>query len=77
MLPVGLVRLLPEALTGVPRESLSFLAEDAYDTRAADAHARAIGLAMPPIRTSVERWCDYLAATRFGAAPGRTTCPPR
>ncbi|WP_437647237.1 SDR family oxidoreductase [Sorangium sp. So ce362] len=69
VLPVGLVRLLPEALTGVPRESLSFLAEDAYDTSAADAHARTIGLAMPPIQTSVERWCDHLVATRFGATP--------
>ncbi|WP_437688460.1 SDR family oxidoreductase [Sorangium sp. So ce176] len=69
VLPLGLVRLLPEALTGVPRESLSFLAEDAHDTRAADAHVRAIGLAMPPIQTSVERWCDHLVATRFGAAP--------
>ncbi|WP_437592508.1 hypothetical protein [Sorangium sp. So ce1000] len=70
MLPLGLVRLLPEALTGVTRESLSFLAEDAYDTSAADAHARAVGLVMPPIHTSVERWCDHLGATRFGATPG-------
>ncbi|WP_437915773.1 hypothetical protein WME73_11925 [Sorangium sp. So ce302] len=37
---------------------------------AADAHARAVGLVMPPIHTSVERWCDYLVTTRFGATPG-------
>ncbi|WP_437299205.1 SDR family oxidoreductase [Sorangium sp. So ce426] len=70
VLPLGLVRLLPEALTGVTRESLSFLAEDVYDTSAAEAHARAVGLVMPPIHASVERWCDYLVATRFRAAPG-------
>jgi nucleoside-diphosphate-sugar epimerase len=69
VLPLGLVRALPQWLTGVPRESLSFLSEDAYDTTTADAHAAAVGLTHPPIEASVQRWCDYLVATRFGAAP--------
>lgn len=70
LLPVALVRALPQAITGVARESLSFLSEDAYDTTTADAHADAVGLAHPAIEASVQRWCDYLVATRFGAKPG-------
>lgn len=66
VLPLALVRALPQMITGVPRESLSFLSEDAYDTTTADAHARAVGLAHPPIEASVQRWCEYLVATRFG-----------
>ncbi len=69
VLPVGLVRALPQWLTGVPRESLSFLSEDTYDTTTADAHAAAVELTHPPIERSVQRWCDYLVATRFGGAP--------
>ena len=68
MLPVGLVRALPAALTGVEKETLGFLSEDRYDTDSADAHARAVGLVRPDLAQSVGRWCDYLVASRFGAA---------
>lgn len=66
-LPVGLVRALPRALTGIEPESLRFLTEERYDTRTAEAHAAAVGLCHPPIEQSLRRWCDHLVATRFGA----------
>ncbi len=69
-LPVGLIRALPQAISGVNEESLSFLSEDSYDTTTAEAHAAAVGLRQPSIETSVARWCDHLIATRFGADPG-------
>jgi pimeloyl-ACP methyl ester carboxylesterase/nucleoside-diphosphate-sugar epimerase len=70
VLPLGLVRALPQAITGLAPESLRFLTEDAYDTTAADAHAAAMGLVQPAIDVAVQRWCDYLVATRFLAQPG-------
>lgn len=69
VLPVGVVRALPEALTGVEKETLEFLSEDHYDTDSADAHAHAVGLARPDVHRSLERWTDYLVSTRFGADP--------
>lgn len=69
VLPIGLVRALPKALTGVERETLGFLTEDRYDTSSAEAHANAIGLARPDLAQSVARWCDHLVSTRFGAEP--------
>jgi nucleoside-diphosphate-sugar epimerase/pimeloyl-ACP methyl ester carboxylesterase len=67
--PVGLVRALPRALTGVDPEALSFVTEDTYDTRAADEHAAAMGLAHPGVDGAIARWCDHLVSTRFGAEP--------
>ncbi|MEM7159116.1 MAG: alpha/beta fold hydrolase [Myxococcota bacterium] len=68
-LPVGAVRALPRALTGVEPETLSFLAEDDYDTRTAQAHADAVGLVHPPLRQAMGRWLDHLVSTRFGEQP--------
>jgi nucleoside-diphosphate-sugar epimerase len=74
LLPVGLVRRLPRALTGVEPETLTFLAEDRYDTSSANALAAAAGLAHPPVEDALRRWADRLVADRFGAvqesAPG-------
>ncbi|MEV6205734.1 SDR family oxidoreductase [Kitasatospora sp. NPDC051914] len=70
LLPVGLVRRLPRALTGVDPETLTFLAEDTYDTASADALARAAGLAHPPVRRLVQDWAARIVTDRFpGAAP--------
>ncbi|MGI5203517.1 SDR family oxidoreductase [Spirillospora sp. CA-108201] len=66
-LPVGLVRRLPRALTGVEPETLSFLSEERYDTRSADALAEAAGLGHPPVEDALRRWADRLVADRFGA----------
>ncbi|MGY0231683.1 SDR family oxidoreductase [Longispora urticae] len=68
--PVGLVRRLPRALTGVEPETLTFLSDDRYDTTAADAHARAVGLRMPPVEEALREWADHLVGSRFGAVPG-------
>ncbi|MCH9686340.1 MAG: alpha/beta fold hydrolase [Deltaproteobacteria bacterium] len=67
-LPVGLVRALPRALSGVDPEGLSFASEDRYDTRTADAHADAVGLVRPDIRIATTRWLDHLVSSRFGDA---------
>lgn len=69
-LPAGLVRALPRALTGVEPESLGFLVEDTYDTRAADEHAAQVGLARPSTLDAAARWCDFLVSTRFLEEPG-------
>ncbi len=63
--PVGLVKALPRALTGVEPESLTFLSEDRYDTSAAEAHADAVGLKHAPLDESLAHWCDHLVSTRF------------
>ncbi|MEU4699277.1 alpha/beta fold hydrolase [Nonomuraea dietziae] len=68
VLPVGLVRRLPRALTGVDPETLTFLSEDRYDTSSADALARAAGLSHPPVQDAARRWADRLVAERFGRA---------
>jgi nucleoside-diphosphate-sugar epimerase/pimeloyl-ACP methyl ester carboxylesterase len=64
VLPAGLVRRLPRALTGVDSETLSFLSEDRYDTASADA----VGLSHPPVEDALRRWADRLVAERFGVS---------
>ncbi|MCW2876898.1 MAG: alpha/beta fold hydrolase [Sphaerisporangium sp.] len=66
LLPVGVIRRLPRALTGVEPETLTFLADDRYDTASADAHARDMGLRMPPVDQALRDWADHLVASRFG-----------
>ena len=64
-LPVGLVRALPSAWTGLHRESAGFLVEDRYDTRDGDAHAAALGLVHPPCVDALARWSAFLVSTHF------------
>ncbi|TDD75653.1 NAD-dependent epimerase/dehydratase family protein [Actinomadura darangshiensis] len=64
MLPVGLVRRLPRALTRVEPETLTFLSEDRYDTSSADALAAAASLSHPPVEDALRRWADRLVAGR-------------
>lgn len=68
--PVGVLRALPRALTGVDPETLGFLSEDRYDTTSADAHAARVGLMRPDLCRAIERWCDELVSSRFGRVPG-------
>ncbi|MEO3885342.1 alpha/beta fold hydrolase [Nonomuraea sp. B5E05] len=68
LLPAGLVRRLPRALTGAEPESLTFMSEDRYDTSSAGALAEAAGLAHPPVREALRRWAGRLVADRFGRA---------
>ncbi|MEV4799984.1 alpha/beta fold hydrolase [Nonomuraea sp. NPDC049421] len=67
-IPVGLLRRLPRALTGVDPETLSFLSADRYDTAPARAFAEKTGLSQPPTETVLTTWADALVAARFGAA---------
>ncbi|MGI5216922.1 alpha/beta fold hydrolase [Nocardia sp. CA-290969] len=72
-IPLGLVARLPRRLTGVDEERLAFLAEDRYDTSAADAVASAAGLTMPPADTILRTWADHLVSSRFGATAADPT----
>ncbi|MFE9575778.1 alpha/beta fold hydrolase [Nocardia sp. NPDC006044] len=65
--PVGVIEKLPRALTGADPETLPFIADDRYDTSAADEFARAAGLAMPEAGSVLRTWADHLVASRFGA----------
>ncbi|UJR86545.1 alpha/beta fold hydrolase [Sandaracinus amylolyticus] len=67
VLSPALLRALPRSLTGVDPETLTFLSEDDYDTRSAEEHARAVGIEMPDLDTTLRRWATYLTTTRFGA----------
>ncbi|MET8862909.1 alpha/beta fold hydrolase [Nonomuraea sp. NPDC004580] len=67
-IPVGLLRRLPRALTGVDPETLSFLSADRYDTAPARAFAEKAGLSLPPTETVLTTWADALVAARFGTA---------
>ncbi|MGW0180714.1 alpha/beta fold hydrolase [Nocardia sp. NPDC003345] len=66
--PARLVELLPRRVTGVDRERLAFIADDRYDTSAADAVAATAGLDMPPAATALRHWADHLVNSRFGAS---------
>ncbi|MFJ9797469.1 alpha/beta fold hydrolase [Streptomyces sp. NPDC101145] len=73
--PVGLLRRLPRALTGVDPETLSFLSADRYPTASARAFAEAAGLDMPPAADALRAWADDLVAARFGAAASSWASP--
>ncbi|MBF6466666.1 alpha/beta fold hydrolase [Nocardia beijingensis] len=66
-IPVGVVSKLPRALTGADPETLTFIADDRYDTSAAQDVARRAGLTMPPTEATLLGWADHLVASRFGA----------
>lgn len=68
-IPLSLLRRLPRAMTGADRESLAFLGSERYDTKAAEEHAAAAGLRMPPAEQLLRDWADQLVAARFGADP--------
>lgn len=73
--PKGIVQALPKALTGVEKETLTFLTNRQYDTANADAIAGDMGLAMPDLDRSLGRWIDHLVSKQFGqkglSKPGR------
>ncbi|MGV9264268.1 SDR family oxidoreductase [Kitasatospora sp. NPDC003701] len=71
LVPVGLVRRLPRALTGADPETLSFLSEDGYDTTSAGRLAQAAGLHHPPVAEALRRWATRLVADGFGEGGGR------
>ncbi|MEV6323493.1 alpha/beta fold hydrolase [Nocardia sp. NPDC051787] len=66
-IPVSVISKLPRALTGTDPETMTFIAEDRYDTSAADEVARRAGLTMPPTEATILAWADHLVASRFGA----------
>ncbi|MGW4324394.1 alpha/beta fold hydrolase [Nocardia sp. NPDC004573] len=66
-IPVGVISKLPRALTGADPETLTFIADDRYDTSAARDVARRAGLTMPPTEATLLAWADHLVASRFGA----------
>ncbi|MFJ3792289.1 alpha/beta fold hydrolase [Kitasatospora sp. NPDC090091] len=72
LVPVGLVRRLPRALTGADPETLTFLSEDTYDTASADRLADAAGLHHPPVIPLLQRWATRLVAEGFGTGGGST-----
>lgn len=65
-IPTALVARLPQRLTGVDRERLAFLAENRYDTSAAEKVAAAAGLTMPPAGEVLRKWANHLVSSRFG-----------
>ncbi|MCG6493747.1 alpha/beta fold hydrolase [Kitasatospora sp. A2-31] len=72
LVPVGLVRRLPRALTGADPETLTFLSEDTYDTTSADRLADAAGLHHPAVLPLLQRWATRLVADGFGTGDGST-----
>ncbi|PXX64152.1 male sterility protein [Nocardia tenerifensis] len=72
-IPVGVIERLPRALTGADPETLAFIADDRYDTAAADEVARRTGLTMPRAETVLHEWADHLVASRFGAVEADPT----
>ncbi|MFD9126603.1 SDR family oxidoreductase [Kitasatospora sp. NPDC059571] len=72
VLPAGLVRRLPQALTGLDRESFTFLSEDRYDTASAERLAASAGLSHPPVEELLGRWAVRLVAERAAAQASAT-----
>ncbi|MFD6156870.1 alpha/beta fold hydrolase [Nocardia sp. NPDC060256] len=71
--PVSVIEKLPRALTGADPETLPFIADDRYDTSAADTVARTAGLTMPSAETVLRTWADHLVSSRFGAVEADPT----
>lgn len=69
--PVPVLRALPRALTGAEPESLGFISGDRYDTSAADAVARTLGIEHRPFADVLRAWADGVVATRNGTIPER------
>ncbi|WP_194834648.1 alpha/beta fold hydrolase [Nocardia sp. XZ_19_369] len=72
-IPVSVIQKLPRALTGADPESLPFIADDRYDTTAAEEVARRAGITMPHTETVLRAWADHLVSSRFGAAEADPT----
>lgn len=68
-IPVAVVKLLPQAITGADPETLSFLSADRYPTGPANDFAARHGLVQPDVTAALTRWSSYLVATKFGEAP--------
>ncbi|MCX5210259.1 alpha/beta fold hydrolase [Kitasatospora sp. NBC_00240] len=75
LVPTGVLRRLPRALTRADPETLSFISEERYDTSSADRLAEAAGLRHPPVEDLLRRWAGRLVADRFGAGPGGSGGP--
>ncbi|TQM33261.1 alpha/beta fold hydrolase [Nocardia bhagyanarayanae] len=74
-IPVGLLKLLPRALTKADPETIGFMSTDRYPTASAQEFAARHGLTLPESVPAIQRWADHLAAHRFGEAT--TTSLPR
>ncbi|WP_440312491.1 alpha/beta fold hydrolase [Leucobacter chromiireducens] len=70
-IPISVIRRLPAALTQADPETLGFLSTDRYPTGPAVEFASRHHIPMPDVHRSLNRWADYLAAHRFGAAMDR------
>lgn len=75
-IPVTVIKRLPQWLTKIDPETMSFLSEDRYPTASAVDFAARHGLSMPDVMVSVERWADYLVAQRFGEKGARSAGVP-
>ena len=69
-IPVSVIKRLPQWVTKADPETLGFLSSDRYPTESAVELAARNGIPMPDVQVSLERWADYMAAHRFGAAKG-------
>lgn len=65
-IPVGLLKVLPRALTKADPETIGFMSTDRYPTGSALEFAREHGIALPESVAAIRRWADHLAAHRFG-----------
>ncbi|OFI39286.1 NAD-dependent epimerase [Arthrobacter sp. SW1] len=71
-IPVGVIKRLPQWVSKADPETLGFLSSDRYPTAPAVELAERHGIRTPDVLVSIDRWVDYLAAHRFGAASGAT-----
>ncbi|MDR6989703.1 nucleoside-diphosphate-sugar epimerase/pimeloyl-ACP methyl ester carboxylesterase [Paenarthrobacter nitroguajacolicus] len=67
-MPVGVIKRLPQRITRADPETLTFMSSDRYPTESAIEFADRHKIEMPDVLVSLERWAEYLAAHRFGAA---------
>ena len=74
-IPVGVIKRLPQWVSKADPETLGFLSSDRYPTAPAVELAERHGIRTPDVLVSLDRWVDYLAAHRFGAASAATTAP--
>ncbi len=76
--PLALLYLLPERMTGAIKETLEFLSSDDYPYQEAQALAEKMALPLPDFESAYFRWVNYLVTTNFGqrTLPRSTSASP-
>ncbi len=70
-MPAAWMRRIPESLSGVHPEALSFISDDRYDPQPLQTLMGRLKIEMPDVHRGLDRWVDYLIDTHFLTRPAK------